>query len=128
MWPQSILILIGVWLMASPDVMGYGGSARANNQIVGVWMATFGMIAMSECTRAMRWVNLVLGTWLVMAPFWAGLSRRTCIRQYRFGCRFGIAGPRAKPNFRTIRGRVVGTLERKLNHERRPLGERYNAC
>ncbi|MGZ8422446.1 MAG: SPW repeat domain-containing protein [Nitrospira sp.] len=70
MWAQSILILIGVWLMASPDVMGYGGPARANNQIVGVWMATFGMIAMSECTRAMRWVNLVLGTWLVMAPFW----------------------------------------------------------
>lgn len=69
MWAQGIIVILGVWLLASPDVMGYGGQVRVNHQVVGVWMATFGMIAISESMRAVRWVNLALGLWLVSAPF-----------------------------------------------------------
>ena len=69
MWAQGMTVLLGLWLLASPDFMGYGGPARINNQIVGVWMATFGMIAISECMRAVRWANATLGVWLVAAPF-----------------------------------------------------------
>ncbi|MCS6288754.1 MAG: hypothetical protein H8K10_07220 [Nitrospira sp.] len=69
MWAPALTSLLGVWLTAVPDVMGYGGDARLNNQVVGVWMATFGVIAMSECLRAVRRINLGLGIWLVAAPF-----------------------------------------------------------
>jgi hypothetical protein len=68
-WAQGMTVLLGLWLLASPDLMEYGGPARINNQIVGVWMATFGMIAISECMREVRWVNAMLGVWLVAAPF-----------------------------------------------------------
>lgn len=69
MWASALTILLGIWLAASPDIMGYGGHARVSNQLVGVWMATFGTIAISECMRSVRWVNLLLGVWLVVAPF-----------------------------------------------------------
>lgn len=69
MWAQGMVVLLGIWLLASPDIMGYGGYARVNNQVVGVWMAAFGMIAISECLRAVRWANLALGVWLILAPF-----------------------------------------------------------
>lgn len=66
---QGIIVILGIWLLASSDVMGYGGQARVSNQMVGACMATFGMIAISESMRAVRWVNLALGIWFVSAPF-----------------------------------------------------------
>jgi hypothetical protein len=68
MWAQGLLAMLGVWLLAAPDVLDYGGAARINNHVVGAWMATFGVIAMSECVREVRWVNLVLGVWLCCGP------------------------------------------------------------
>ncbi len=69
MWAPAMTGMLGVWLAAAPDVMEYGGHARLSNQLVGVWMAAFGAIAMSECLRAVQWANLALGVWLVAAPF-----------------------------------------------------------
>ena len=69
MWAQAVITVLGVWLLAAPDVLNYSGPARLNNQIIGAWIATFGMIAMSESVRAVRWVNVGLGLWLVIAPF-----------------------------------------------------------
>jgi hypothetical protein len=69
MWNQVIIILIGLWLMASPDVMGYNGAERTNHHIVGPLIVSFGMIALSETTRSARWANVALGLWLIVAPF-----------------------------------------------------------
>jgi hypothetical protein len=69
MWPHFLTAVIGVWLLASPGILGYTGSAQVNNQIVGAWIATFGLIAMAESVRAVRWANVVLGAWLICAPF-----------------------------------------------------------
>jgi hypothetical protein len=69
MWAQAVVSVLGIWLLAAPDVLTYSGLARYNNQIIGVWIATFGLIAMSESVRAVRWVNVGLGLWLVLAPF-----------------------------------------------------------
>ncbi len=128
MWPQGITILIGVWLFGfsrCSRIQRTRSCQQSNSRCLDgdvrldrdVRMHAGHAVGQSGSGHLAR-----RGTVL------AGLSRRTCIRQYRFGCRFGIAGPRAKPAFRTIRGRVVSTLEWKLNHERRPLGEGCNAC
>lgn len=69
MWPHFLTAVIGVWLLASPDILGYSGSAQVNNQMVGAWIITFGLIAMSESVRAVRWGNTALGAWLICAPF-----------------------------------------------------------
>jgi hypothetical protein len=68
-WNQLIIILIGLWVMASPDVMGYSGPEQTNHHIVGPLIVSFGVIALSETTRSVRWANVALGFWLIVAPF-----------------------------------------------------------
>jgi hypothetical protein len=72
MWAQLVATAFGVWLMASPDVLGFEGALRTNHHIVGPLVATFACIAIAGCTRAVRWCNLPLGVWLVLAPWILG--------------------------------------------------------
>ena len=72
MLAQLINTLLGVWLMAASAVLGYGGGARTNEQIVGPVIATFACCAIWQATRPLRWVNLPLGLWLAAAPFILG--------------------------------------------------------
>lgn len=72
MWAQIVNALLGVWLMASPAVFGYGGAARINDVIVGPIAATFALIALWEVTRIVGKANVVLGVWLVIAPWVLG--------------------------------------------------------
>jgi hypothetical protein len=58
--------------MAAPQVLGYGDPARTNDWIVGPVAATFACIALWEATRGVRWWNLPLGAWLVVAPLVLG--------------------------------------------------------
>jgi len=68
MWSQFIVMMLGLWLMAAPDVMRYEGPERLNNHIVGPLVVSAAIIAVAETTRAVRWVNVVLGFWLLAAP------------------------------------------------------------
>lgn len=68
MFNHLLVAGLGLWIMASPDVMGYEGPERLNNHIVGPLVVSMGIIALAETTRAARWVNVVLGCWLVLAP------------------------------------------------------------
>jgi hypothetical protein len=72
MWAQIINTALGIWLMAAPAVLGFGGAADTNNRIVGPIAATFAVIAVWECTRGTRWVNVAAGLWLLIAPWVLG--------------------------------------------------------
>jgi hypothetical protein len=69
MWPQIINAAVGIWLMAAPAVLGYGDPARTNDRIAGPLAAAFAIIAVSEITRPVRWLNLPIGLWLLIAPW-----------------------------------------------------------
>lgn len=72
MWARFLNAAIGIWLMASPAVLGYGNPAQANDRIIGPVIATFAIIGIWEITRGLRWLNLLLGLWLLVAPFLMG--------------------------------------------------------
>jgi hypothetical protein len=73
MWPRLINTVLGIWLMAAPAVLGYEGTRAADHdRIVGPVLATFACVAIWEATRPLRWVNLLLGIWLVAAPWLIG--------------------------------------------------------
>ena len=72
MWARIINLVSGVWLMASSSVLGYAGAAKTNDVIVGACAASFAIIAMSEATRPVRWLNFALGAWLVVAGWVLG--------------------------------------------------------
>lgn len=68
MWAQAINAVLGIWIMAAPGVLGYGGPAATGSHIAGPAIATFATVAMWEVTRGLRWLNVPLGLWLVTAP------------------------------------------------------------
>jgi hypothetical protein len=72
MWAQVTMAVIGVWLMAAPDALGYGGAARLSDRVAGPVAATFAIIAISEVVRPVRRVNLLVGLWLVISPWLLG--------------------------------------------------------
>jgi len=68
MWARAINLALGIWLMAAPAVLEYGGRARLNDVIMGPLVVTFATVAMWEVLRPLRWVNLFVGLWLLAAP------------------------------------------------------------
>lgn len=63
---------VGIWLMAAPAVLGYGGLPAAHDRIVGPLVASFAISAIWGTTRGLRWCNVVLGAWLVVGAFVMG--------------------------------------------------------
>lgn len=74
MWSRLLSSALGIWLMAAPAVLGYGGNAAIVDRIVGPLAASAAIIAIAEVTRPVRWANTVLGAWLVAAPWVLGYS------------------------------------------------------
>jgi hypothetical protein len=73
-------IAFGIWLMASPAVLDYSGTARIAALVAGPIAASVSWIALSEVTRPVRRFNAVVGLWLVVAglvlrqPSWARIN------------------------------------------------------
>ena len=59
---------LGIFLLAAPDLLGYGGPARISHLIVGPLAASIAVMAFFEVLRELRWLNLLLGSWLVISP------------------------------------------------------------
>lgn len=69
MWAQILNTILGLWLMASPDILGYNGIAADIDHIIGPVVASFSIIALSGCTRSVSMYNVPLGIWLLLAPW-----------------------------------------------------------
>lgn len=69
MWPQIANVVLGLWLMVSPVILNYGYPAIQNDRVIGPLAAAVAAIAAWEVTRPLRWVNLLIGVYLLAAPF-----------------------------------------------------------
>jgi hypothetical protein len=96
-WFQLAAFAVGAWLTASPGVLGFGGPTAANAHVVGPLAALFAVIAASEVTRPVRWLNLPLGGWLVVAPWVLGSGWVECANSTAVGLALaGLAGVRER--------------------------------
>ena len=69
MWARLLSAALGAWLMASPDVLSYGGTAAFNDHVVGPIVVGSAVVAAWPVMRPMRWVGLVAGAWLLVTPW-----------------------------------------------------------
>lgn len=98
MWARLLNTGLGIWLMAAPALLGYGGAAATVDRIVGPVAASFAIIAMAEATRPVRHVNLVLGGWLLLAPWVLGYPTTPMINSMLVGAAMAVLS--------RVRGRV----------------------
>lgn len=74
--PSWLALVAGLWLVAAPFVLGYGGTARWNDVVVGAVVAATGL-ARAAAPRSRPWLSVLgaaLGAWLIVAPFALGYS------------------------------------------------------
>lgn len=67
-WHLLIGAGLGVWLMFAPWVFGSTGRAADSDHLVGALVVTFAVIAIAEVGRAARFINILFGAWLALAP------------------------------------------------------------
>ncbi len=69
MWPGLVSAGLGLWTSVAPSLVGYGGSAALVDRLCGPVIAGVGLLTLWDVTRGLRWLNLVLGAWYVVATF-----------------------------------------------------------
>lgn len=62
-------VAIGLWVMASPGILGLGGGERTAAHILGPIIVALSVIALSGVTRSVRWAIIVLGLALAILPW-----------------------------------------------------------
>ena len=68
-WTLSVSALLGTWLMIEPALLGTTGRAADSNFIVGALIITVTVIVMAEIVRAGRFLNVLLGIWVIASPW-----------------------------------------------------------
>ena len=68
-WSLLLSCALGVWLMFSRLIFGTSGMVANNDHLVGALMITVAVCAMAEVARPLRFLNILLGLWLVTAPW-----------------------------------------------------------
>lgn len=68
-WNLLLTAVLGLWLMAAPGVLGTQAAAADNNHLVGAVVVSFAVIALAEVARPVRFLNLLLGLWIIVAPW-----------------------------------------------------------
>ena len=71
-WTLVASAALGIWLMFVPSVFGTYGAAASNDHLIGPLVVTFAVIALGEIGRPVRWLNVLLGAWLMVAPWILG--------------------------------------------------------
>lgn len=79
MWAQIINAFLGIWIMASPAIIGQSAAASDNSHIIGPIIITFAVVSWWEATRIVRLYNVPFGAWLVLAPWILGYEATAMI-------------------------------------------------
>lgn len=68
-WTLVVCAALGVWLMATPAILGAQGAVAVSHYVVGPLVVTFSVIAISEIARPARLLNLLFAGWFLLSPW-----------------------------------------------------------
>lgn len=72
---SGINVLAGIWLVISPFLLGFSGTAASTNAIItGIIIGLIALVRSSSPDSAvwLDYVNVILGVWLVISSFVLG--------------------------------------------------------
>lgn len=75
-WQDVVSVVVGLWLIASPWVLGLRGPLQALGDfvVIGAVLAGFALTAVFLPESWEEWSELVLGLWLVASPWILGFN------------------------------------------------------
>jgi len=78
-WASWVNVVLGVWLIIAPWVVGYAFNATAlwNSVIMGILVLIASFAAAGSASPTPSWWNAVFGIWLIISPFVLGLGTGT---------------------------------------------------
>lgn len=68
-WTLLLCVGIGVWLMCTRLIFGTDGAMANSDHLIGALVITFTFAAFAEVGRSIRFINLLFGAWLIIAPW-----------------------------------------------------------
>jgi uncharacterized membrane protein len=71
-WNLLVSVAVGLWLMFAPSTLGSTGTAAHSDHLVGALIVTVVMIALADVGRAVRFVNVLFGVWVIASPWLLG--------------------------------------------------------
>lgn len=104
-WNLLVTVGLGAWLMFTPAALGSVGAAAHSDHLVGALVVTTATLALADVGRALRFLNILFGAWVIAAP-WI----------------LGGATPASRWS-----AAIVGVLVILLSLRRGPVGERYGS-
>ncbi|AEV16664.1 MAG: SPW repeat protein [Thermus sp.] len=78
-WQDWVNLVLGVWLILSPWLLGFSGTAAAmwNAVILGVAVGLMALLHLRGGPMWEEWLNVLLGVWLILSPWLLGFSGLT---------------------------------------------------
>lgn len=79
-WQDWANMVFGIWLFLSPSILGFGaagGPAVTNSYLMGLVVAVVSLIALNRPKLWEERVNLIVGLWLIIAPFILNFNNQT---------------------------------------------------
>ncbi|TFU14942.1 SPW repeat protein [Thermus tengchongensis] len=75
-WQDWANLVLGVWLILSPWLLGFSGTPAAmwNAVIVGAVVGLMALMHLRGGPLWEEWVNVILGIWLILSPWILGFS------------------------------------------------------
>jgi hypothetical protein len=71
-WTLAVSALLGIWLMAAPDLFNSRGGAADSDHLLGALVVVVAVTAMAEVARAVRFLNIFLAIAIMVAPWVLG--------------------------------------------------------
>lgn len=79
-WQDVVMFILGLWLLISPFVLqfsSYTETAALTSYVFGIGVMVIAAVALARPRMWEEQVNLILGTWLFIAPFILGFQAET---------------------------------------------------
>lgn len=71
-WTLMASTLLGMWLVASPNLFNSKGGAADSDQLLGALVVVIAVTALAEVARPVRFLNIVLALGILVAPWFLG--------------------------------------------------------
>lgn len=76
-WQDWLNLALGIWLLIAPVLIheaGITGTAAWNSYLGGAAVALFAVVALIQPVAWEEWINLAIGLWLTLAPWFLRFS------------------------------------------------------